>query len=111
MSMAGRIKEERLKKGWTQEQLAARLGIQKSAVAKYENGRIENIKRSTIQKMAALFGCDPCYLLDLVEAPQGNSLDQKISALDPIDKIKLEAFVDGLLAQDKYKAKEESLDA
>ena len=75
MSMAQRIKEERLKKGLTQEQLADRLGVQKSAVAKYENGRIENIKRSTIVRMAAIFGCDPCYLLDLMEKPAVSSLD------------------------------------
>lgn len=111
MSMAQRIKEERLKKGLTQEQLADRLGIQKSAVAKYENGRIENIKRSTIVRMAAIFGCDPCYLLDLVEKPAVSSLDQKIDKLDAMDRIKLEAYVDGLLSQEKYKRKEESMDA
>lgn len=111
MSMAQRIKEERLKKGLTQEQLADRLGVQKSAVAKYENGRIENIKRSTIVRMAAIFGCDPCYLLDLMEKPAVSSLDQKIDKLDAMDRIKLEAYVDGLLSQEKYKGKEESLDA
>ena len=56
MSMSTRIKEERLKHGLTQDQLAALLGVQKSAIAKYENGRVENIKRSTIQKMAYIFG-------------------------------------------------------
>ena len=103
MSMAKRIREERVKKGWTQEQLADRLGVQKSAVAKYENGRIENIKRSTIVRMANLFGCDPCYLLDLIEKPLLNPLERKINNLDPTDRIKLEAYVDGLLDQDKYK--------
>ena len=105
MSMAKRIKEERIKKGWTQEQLANQLGVQKSAIAKYENGRIENIKRSTIMRMASLFGCDPCYLLDLVEKPEVTTLAQKINDLDAIDRIRLEAYVDGLLDQDKYKRK------
>jgi transcriptional regulator with XRE-family HTH domain len=103
MSMAQRIKEERIKQGWTQEQLAEKLGIQKSAIAKYENGRIENIKRTTIMRMASLFGCDPCYLLDLIEQPQANTLERKINGLDAVDRIKLEAYVDGLLDQDKYK--------
>lgn len=108
MSMSQRIKEERIKKGWTQEQLAEQLGIQKSAIAKYENGRVENIKRSTIVQMAGIFGCNPCYLLDLVEKPQANSLTKKINELDAIDRIKLEAYVDGLLDQDKYKKNTES---
>lgn len=106
MSMAQRIKEERLKKGWTQEQLAEHLGVQKSAIAKYENGRVENIKRSTIVHMATLFGCDPCYLLDLVEKPSINNLEHKISKLDAVDRIRLEAYVDGLLDQDKYRKKD-----
>lgn len=106
MSMAQRIKEERIKNGLTQEQLADQLGVQKSAIAKYENGRIENIKRSTIMRMAAIFGCDPCYLLDLVEKPQTTTLEQKINDLDAIDRIRLEAYVDGLLDQDKYKKKD-----
>ncbi|MBP3873972.1 MAG: helix-turn-helix transcriptional regulator [Lachnospiraceae bacterium] len=109
MSMAKRIKEERIKKGLTQEQLADQLGIQKSAIAKYENGRIENIKRSTIVRMAAIFGCDPCYLLDLVEKPQTNTLEQKINDLDAIDRIRLESYVDGLLEQEKYLRKDTGL--
>ena len=46
--MAKRIKERRIKYGLTQEELAEKLGLKKSAIAKYENGRVENIKRTTI---------------------------------------------------------------
>lgn len=63
MSMAERIKELRLAAGLTQEELGEKLGLQKSAIAKYENGRVENIKRSTIQAMADLFGVRPSYIL------------------------------------------------
>lgn len=63
MSMAERIKELRLAAGLTQEELGDKLGLQKSAIAKYENGRVENIKRSTIQAMADLFGVRPSYIL------------------------------------------------
>ena len=63
MSMAERIKELRIAAGLTQDELGEKLGVQKSAIAKYENGRVENIKRSTIAKMACLFGVKPSYLL------------------------------------------------
>ena len=63
MSMAERIKEKRLLKNLTQEELAEKLGLQKSAIAKYENGRVENIKRSTIAKMAEVLECSPAYLM------------------------------------------------
>ena len=63
MDMATRIKERRLAMEFTQEELASRLGLQKSAIAKYENGRVENIKRSVIQKMASILECSPSYLM------------------------------------------------
>lgn len=46
------IKDARIAKGLTQEQLGAIVGVQKSAIAKYENGRVVNIKRSTLQGLA-----------------------------------------------------------
>lgn len=46
------IKDARIAKGLTQEQLGAIVGVQKSAIAKYENGRVVNIKRSTLQRLA-----------------------------------------------------------
>lgn len=63
--MAKRIKEKRTELNLTQEELAARLGLQKSAIAKYENGRVKNIKRSTIQKMAEIFDCSPAWLMGM----------------------------------------------
>lgn len=61
--MAKRIKECRTQHGLTQEELAAKLGLKKSAIAKYENGRVENIKRTTIEQMADIFECSPSYLM------------------------------------------------
>ena len=52
MEMGERIRMMRKECGLTQGELAQKLGLKDSAVAKYENGRVENIKRSTIQKMA-----------------------------------------------------------
>lgn len=50
MGMAERIKELRLAAGMSQEELGLKLGLGKSAIAKYENGRVKNIKQSTIKK-------------------------------------------------------------
>jgi transcriptional regulator with XRE-family HTH domain len=47
-----KIKQARIAKGLTQEELGSIVGLQKSAIAKYENGRVVNIKRSTLQKLA-----------------------------------------------------------
>lgn len=52
MDIGKKIKEARLAKNLTQEELGNIVGLQKSAIAKYENGRVVNIKRSTLQKLA-----------------------------------------------------------
>jgi repressor LexA len=52
MEVGSLIKEARLAKGLTQEELGKLVGVQKSAIAKYESGRVVNIKRSTLQKLA-----------------------------------------------------------
>lgn len=63
MEMNQHIKERRLALNMTQEELAHKLGMQKSAIAKYESGRVENIKRSVLAKMAELLECSPAYLM------------------------------------------------
>ena len=52
MDIGQKIRHARLAKGLTQEELGKLVGLQKSAIAKYENGRVVNIKRSTLQKLA-----------------------------------------------------------
>lgn len=69
MCMPERIKERRIAMGLTQEELGDKLGLKKSAVAKYENGRVENIKRSVIIKMAEILECSPGYLLGFKDHP------------------------------------------
>lgn len=59
------IKYYRKKLGLTQEELGNYVGAQKSAIAKYENGRIENLKRTTIEKLSELFGILPSELLGI----------------------------------------------
>lgn len=63
MTMGERIEYLRKKQGLTLDELGSKLGLQKSAVKKYETGRVENIKRGTIKKMAEIFGVDPAYLM------------------------------------------------
>lgn len=61
------IKSLRKEKGLTQEQLGNIIGVQKSAIAKYECGRVENLKRASIEKLASYFGVSPSYLLGIEE--------------------------------------------
>lgn len=58
-----KIKAARIAKGLTQEELGKMLGLQKSAIAKYENGRIVNIKRSTLKKISDVLEIRPSELI------------------------------------------------
>ena len=63
MDIGDKIKAARIAKGMTQEELGKILGVQKSAIAKYENGRIVNIKRSTLKKISDVLGIRPSELI------------------------------------------------
>lgn len=91
MDMSERIKSRRLYLGLTQEELGLKLGLQKSAIAKYENGRVENIKRSVIAKMAEVLECSPAYLMGWSdEINLAPALD--LSKFDNIYPVKLKKF-------------------
>lgn len=86
MGMAERIKEKRLELGLTQEELGDKLGLQKSAIAKYENGRVENIKRSVIAEMAKLFNCSPAYLMGWDDNDKTDNDDETFVAKTDAEK-------------------------
>ena len=72
MELGQKIKEARKAKGMTQQELGDIVGLQKSAIAKYESGRVVNIKRSTLQKIAGALNIRPSELI-FDETPQGSA--------------------------------------
>lgn len=68
MNKIGRIiRDARKKKGYTQEELAEMVGVKKSAVAKWENGRVSEIKRSNLNMLSKALDINPNSLLDDIE--------------------------------------------
>ena len=67
MKTSEKIKALRNEKGLSQEALGALVGVKKAAINKYETGRVVNIKRSTLQKLADALGVSPADLLDDAE--------------------------------------------
>ena len=62
MILADKIIEERKRNGWSQEELASKLGVSRQAVSKWESaGSIPDLKR--ILQMSELFGVTTDYLL------------------------------------------------
>lgn len=61
--MGERIYELRTAHKMSMEELGRYLGVGRSAIFKYEKGEVENLPRSTIEKMAILFGVSPSYIM------------------------------------------------
>lgn len=89
MDMGTRIRDARLAKGMTQEELGKLVGVQKSAIAKYEKGRVVNIKRSTLQKIASALNMNPTNLIFEESPKEAANLHVKIiTDLDLMDALK-----------------------
>lgn len=73
-NMGNIIKKLRMEKGITQEELAKVVGLQRSAIAKYELGIVDNMKQTTIKIMADYFNVKPSYLMGFEEEQPVNIL-------------------------------------
>lgn len=86
MTMGDRIRQLRENANMSQEQLGNRLGIGKSAVAKYENGRVENIPRESVLIMASMFNVAPEYLLAYTDDEKMGFLSEEMIEMGVIKK-------------------------
>lgn len=104
MGMGDRIKELRIKSGLTQEELGRLIGVQKSAIRKYEAGAVENIKRTSIKIMADAFGVTPTYLMGLDDRPATIALSRADNPYDDLPdeaQQEIENFIE--YTRQKYK--------
>lgn len=96
MNIGEKIKKARLAKGMTQSELGELLGIQKSAVAKYENGRVQNIKRSTLKRISAILDIPPSELIfekpRIAEEVLSNLSPKEIQLFNAIKALPVEEF-------------------
>lgn len=82
MTTGERIRQLRIEHQMTQEELGAKVGVQKAAIYKYENGLIVNLKRSTIEKLALVLDTTPTYLMGMEDdEPQQTTLTSAQTSL------------------------------
>lgn len=76
MSIGKRIKCLRKEKGYTQENIAKRIGVAIQTIYKYENEIVTNIPLSTIEQLANILECTPAYLMGWEEAFKPNRIKE-----------------------------------
>lgn len=82
MNVGQKIKELRIEIGMTQEELGDYLGVKKSAIQKYENGSIQNLKIDTIKKLCELFTIFPSDLIyaDEINEYRNDDVNMKLKS-------------------------------
>ena len=75
-----RIKNARLKLGYSAEQVAAHLGVSPATVYRYENGDIAKLPSKHIKPLAKFLCVSPAYLM---EWPEDSSAVPISSEVDP----------------------------
>lgn len=117
MNTSEKIKQYRLKKGLSQEELGKLVGLQKAAINKYETGRVVNIKKSVLQKLAEALSVSPADLLDdntsnisYVLSPDESALLDDYQKLNAAGRNKVREYASDLTEQKKYTEDTGSLD-
>ena len=86
--MSRKIKELRLAKGMTLEQVANIVGVGKSTVRKWETGMIANMKRDKIALLAQALSTTPAYLMGWFE----EETQPKTETLTKDEKVIIDLF-------------------
>ncbi len=66
-----RVKYERLRRGWTQTDVAARIGVTTGRISEYERGKLRAKKPGrAMRDLARLFAVEPYELFEPVRVPE-----------------------------------------
>lgn len=101
-----RIKELRIKKGWTQTDLADKLNTGKNTISRYETEQ-RQLDTETLFKLCDIFGVTADYLLGRSPVPVAQISDEDWLLLDAYHRATLRdrQLVDSILQE--YRAEKE----
>lgn len=95
-----RIKELRIKKGWTQTDLADKLNTGKNTISRYETEQ-RQLDTETLFKLCDIFGVTADYLLGRSDVPVAQISDEDWLLLDAYHRASLRdrQLVDSILQE------------
>lgn len=110
IEIGNRIKFRREQLGMTQEQLGAKLGLNKSTIQRYEKGIVEKIKLPVIQAMAKELNVNPNWLV-LKTDDMGQYTDEDNELNEYLEELKNRSEMRMLFKLTKSATKEDVMKA
>jgi len=109
MALADAVKRLRNQRGWKQQELARRSGLQQGYISSIENGVKDNPTQDTQAKLAAAFGLSVGELLEEARVDRQSAMPPEVAALQSAgvpdtDLQELAAKWEGLTADDRQLA-------
>lgn len=109
MTVGQNIKKRRKELGWTQEQLAKKLNVTKSAICKVETDKEQNMTTDRVESFAEALGCsvsclmgweqneDPSGLAEILASPDVIKISILYSKLTPTNKDFVKSTIEMLI--------------
>lgn len=111
MTFGQRLRELRIERGLTQEELGKRIKLSKSNISKYESGDVEP-NMQTITEISKLFKCSTDFLLGTTQHPEEglvkDDLTYEIEELSEESRKDLENYIKLLKIKDQVDKSKES---
>lgn len=102
MGLAGRLREERIKKNLNQPELAKILNVTKQTVSNWENNnRVPDVL--TLEKLADLYDCSVDYLLCRTNERKGIINNYEIDGKDVAMEVSKDIYPNGLTKDEVIK--------
>lgn len=94
MSIGQRIRAMRMQQGLSIDELAYRLGKNRTTVYRYENGDIENLPLGILDSLANALNTTPAYLMGWESSNNTYEVRESFTAIEPkwYDEIVLDGF-------------------
>ena len=97
---AVRLRRTRRLKGMSQQELADKIGVSKATICRYERGKVENIKKGVLAKIATELGVSYQYLLD-IDLPSYYIEDDEDAEIERIIGNKIHEYLDNYEKMDE----------
>lgn len=90
--------------GYSQTELAEKLGIKKQTLFKYEHSIVTNVPLDMVEKIAAALSIDPAVLTGWSRSPETRYMEylKKLARLDAEDRARIDERIDIMLEDEKY---------